>query len=677
MRMIQHMGCRRVKEREIEFDSHLSGFVYKVRVNGEVLIKKEIPGPDTVDEFLYEINALNRLRFANNVIQFYGVIVDDKEEQVKGLLISYAEQGALIDVLYDGEHSLPWNTREKWARQIVNGLAEIHEAGFVQGDFTLSNIVVNDEGDAKIIDINRRGCPVGWEPPEATPLIESNQRISMYIGVKSDLFQLGMVLWALATQEDEPEAHGRPLRIGSDLKVPAWYRRIVDICLSEDPRHRIQALHLLSMFPDVEESEYGNPNESSASVDRNSTRPEYFGEFGGSPIPEIRTVQPPHDWAYVGWGNRFSGTEDRYSYPARGRSPPSPMPSDHRGRGFGSPRYGRDIRSWSDNRGALTAPSVSDVPQDEAAVEAEAHRGAKDTMGASEDETYKSIPALVAGDRDGAAGAGTAEREQGGHVKQHSEPIQTQATADKQTATLDSSTTPYSLAQGPEAAPRISRDVSEKPKPNSDGDEAGKTGTATRAEMVSGTSNTDKEEEQKSLSSLPTSQAGGGKKDLHVSEVQKLVEGFAESLAPGGAGGAHHSPNSYNDTKPPPLPFTDDANKADREAQPAAMNSSDRIPEAGTTTTELPSTTETSSRISQAAATSSSLMMQGPSFPDALTGIGSAHDFNAGNMDKVAGLIPEDDDEFGIGSFAKENLLENAITTTEAAGVTNSTPAAK
>src|SRR6266566_3479046 len=100
VRMIQHLRCRRVKEREIHFDSHMSGFVYKVRVSDEMLIKKEIPGPDTVEEFLYEVNALSRLRSSHNVIQFYGVIVDDGDEYVKGLLISYADRGALIDVIY-------------------------------------------------------------------------------------------------------------------------------------------------------------------------------------------------------------------------------------------------------------------------------------------------------------------------------------------------------------------------------------------------------------------------------------------------------------------------------------------------------------------------------------------------------------------------------------------------
>ena len=63
----------------------------------------------------------------------------------------------------------PWARRERWAKQIINGLSNIHEAGFVQGDFSLSNIVIDDKDEAQIIDINRRGCPVGWESPEMVP----------------------------------------------------------------------------------------------------------------------------------------------------------------------------------------------------------------------------------------------------------------------------------------------------------------------------------------------------------------------------------------------------------------------------------------------------------------------------------------------------------------------------
>lgn len=242
-------GARCIPETQLHFETHLSGFVYKVQQGGQEFIKKEIPGPDTVDEFLYEINALHALLGSPNVIQVGGIVVDEHHQKVKGLLISYAERGALVDILYDQRGRIPFGRRERWAKEIVQGLCEIHESGYVQGDFTLSNIVVDAEDKAFIIDINRRGCPVGWEPPEIAQKIESNQRISMYIGVKTDLYQLGMTLWALAMQEDEPERQPRPLFLGFDVDVPDYYRRIVDICLSPMPRHRVSAKELLSFFP--------------------------------------------------------------------------------------------------------------------------------------------------------------------------------------------------------------------------------------------------------------------------------------------------------------------------------------------------------------------------------------------------------------------------------------------
>ena len=350
----------------------MSGFVYKVSVHGVPLIKKEIPSPETVDEFLYEINALNRLRFSNNVIRFYGVVVDDYSECVKGLLISYADQGALVDIIYDHcketNIGLPWGTRERWARQIVQGLGDIHEAGFVQGDFTLSNIVVDDLGDAKIIDINRRGCPVGWEPPEATPLIETNQRISMYIGVKSDLYQLGMVLWALATQEDEPDALGRPLVLGPEVNVPDWYRQITEICLSDDPRFRLQASSLLDFFPPASDADNGQAQSATSMSGENGNALRQYlvdGYLHTDGPPLIRTVEPPSEWSYTTRAHGESGLLPYESYHHRGRSPPSPLPSNRDW--CESPSRNHSMGAWAANRNI--PPSYSDIGGDEVTPE--------------------------------------------------------------------------------------------------------------------------------------------------------------------------------------------------------------------------------------------------------------------------------------------------------------------
>lgn len=250
--LFDHIRCPRVNEKGVDLDSHLSGFVYRVRIGDRLVIKKEIPGPDTIDEFLYEVNALDSLLGCDNVVQLEGLVTDDRGELVKGLLISYASQGPLVDMIYDlrGTSQLQWHRREKWARQIVSGLADIHEAGYVQGDFTLSNIVIDEDDNAIIIDINRRGCPVGWEPPELSRLIDSGQRIGMCIGVKTDLFQLGMVLWALAEEVDEPERVERPLpSVAGD--VPDYYRKIVKTCLRERPQGRVSANELLRQFPET------------------------------------------------------------------------------------------------------------------------------------------------------------------------------------------------------------------------------------------------------------------------------------------------------------------------------------------------------------------------------------------------------------------------------------------
>ena len=259
--LMDHIECPRYTESEVEFESHLSGFVYKVQVDGRLLIKKEIPGPDTVDEFLYEVNALDALYGEDHVVQLQGLITDDYGGIVKGLLISYASRGALVDMLYDYSGELSWHRREKWAYQIVQGLSAIHEAGFVQGDFTLSNIVIDDDDNAQIIDINRRGCPVGWESPELGKLIDSGQRIGMHISVKTDLYQLGMVLWALAEQVDEPE-RSRPLP-PLRREVPGYLRFIVDTCLHERPQQRANACQLLRSFP----RDAGRPPTERPSVD--------------------------------------------------------------------------------------------------------------------------------------------------------------------------------------------------------------------------------------------------------------------------------------------------------------------------------------------------------------------------------------------------------------------------
>jgi serine/threonine protein kinase len=357
-----------VPESALVFDSHLSGFVYKVSYDGKTYIKKEIPGPDTVDEFLYEINALHALHDCSNVIQLEAIVVDDDHSSVKGLLISYAERGAIVDLLYDFKGQIALEDRLRWGRDAVAGLSEIHEEGYVQGDFTLSNIVVDADNKAKIIDINRRGCPVGWEPPEIAVKIASHQRISMYIGEKSDLYQLGMTLWGLAADDDEPERHDPPVSVDVlPAEVPWEYKEVIKICLDPKPRKRKPARELLkllpstqnttprplSFFPDHfefrEQKRYINPEDA---VEREDIARFGAGSRTYSPNYSPASSKDRKSFTYPRSSNYQLGSEtSEYDRP-RGRAPPTNL--EHLS-------Y-RERRGWSPQE-MLLSPSDELEPQ--------------------------------------------------------------------------------------------------------------------------------------------------------------------------------------------------------------------------------------------------------------------------------------------------------------------------
>ena len=104
----------------------------------------------------------------------------------------------------------------------MQGMSDIYEADHVQSDCTLSNIVLDADENAKIVVINRRGCLINWESPEFRGIIQNGQRISMFIGVKSDLYQMRMVIWAIAHQIEEPDRADRLNNVSRFALIFLW-----------------------------------------------------------------------------------------------------------------------------------------------------------------------------------------------------------------------------------------------------------------------------------------------------------------------------------------------------------------------------------------------------------------------------------------------------------------------
>ncbi|KAI9689009.1 MAG: hypothetical protein M1822_000746 [Bathelium mastoideum] len=233
--------------RDVQLTAHLHGFSYKVTILGQKqeFVLKQIPSPDSVEGFLKRLIVLRALDGNPSIVPVHGVIVesddDDNDRCVIAHLEPFAARGTLTDIIYDSRDIIPWVLREQWAWQIVEGLAGFHDQGYVHGHLDMSHIVVDEHDNAQILGApSDNSVPVGWEPPELSALELAGLKLLPFVTQKTDIFQLGMVLWGLAMMQDEPERQDRPLDclVLIERQVPLYFRTIVQQCLDGLPANR-------------------------------------------------------------------------------------------------------------------------------------------------------------------------------------------------------------------------------------------------------------------------------------------------------------------------------------------------------------------------------------------------------------------------------------------------------
>ncbi|KAH6840908.1 hypothetical protein B0I37DRAFT_385496 [Chaetomium sp. MPI-CAGE-AT-0009] len=143
---------------ESPFDSNPT----RVRIGQQPLHFKESSDPDDIVA-KKEVETYERIAGANlgadvRISRLYGV-VRNESNQLVGLLLYFIEEDALLTSAVGPETTDA--LKDRWAQQIQDTIAGLHQAGITWGDAKPNNILIDVHGDAWIIDFGG-GRTEGW-----------------------------------------------------------------------------------------------------------------------------------------------------------------------------------------------------------------------------------------------------------------------------------------------------------------------------------------------------------------------------------------------------------------------------------------------------------------------------------------------------------------------------------
>ena len=252
------------------------GRVYRVmdkKINEEValkLIRPEIADSKTIERFGNELKMARKISH-KNVCRMYHL---SEESGTHYITMEYVPGETLKDMIRMTKQLSP-GTAVSIAKQICAGLSEAHRMGVVHRDLKPQNVMIDKQGNARIMDFGiarslesegttRPGIIIGtpeYMSPEQTEFREVDQR--------SDIYSLGIILFEMLTGRLPFEGE-TPISVAmkhKSLKPPDPAKlnaqisqdlsRVILTCLEKDRENRFQNIEELQA--DLDRIEEGLP----------------------------------------------------------------------------------------------------------------------------------------------------------------------------------------------------------------------------------------------------------------------------------------------------------------------------------------------------------------------------------------------------------------------------------
>jgi len=245
---------------------------YDKKIEEEValkLIRPEIAAEKRIIErFRNEIKTARKIRHANVCGMF-----DLQEEENKLFITMEYVRGEDLKSVLRRMRVLAAGTAVSIARQVAAGLAEAHRLGVVHRDLKPSNIMIDKDGNAKIMDFGIARSLEAKEMTGAGVMIGTPEYMSPEqvegkpADVRSDIYALGVILFELITGRPPFEgetslaiAHKHRYEPAPDPRtlnpqIPLSLSRLILRCLEKAKERRFQTTaELLKDLAAVEET---------------------------------------------------------------------------------------------------------------------------------------------------------------------------------------------------------------------------------------------------------------------------------------------------------------------------------------------------------------------------------------------------------------------------------------